>query len=365
MLVYSQQSPCTRYARRLSYTHSIASTISQSRLLNELLTTNLLPPSSVCLALPALARSSQLLDMAQSTPTRRALVDLPVNTFGTPSSMSTTGKASVGHKRQIHEVEDPEFAQPTSRVRVSPVRSQSTLKYDASSGQTPPALLGAVSVYPSAPHVPVENSTEDPAEEMGEGDSQNSYRDSARSSVIDFDLDDTMVSQQTAATEVTQPLRSRISQHAETLRLRLRLAHFKVQTNQTNLPLSQLRISRNQPSPSRDSTLKRDEKPSLPKLLPAPVLLPTAYSARMIPRPQDLSSPPCSPDHNAQKDSPEVFRTPALPRQRVSNVQRQLSSPPGSDERISKRSYEDEDNLTSSVVRGKAAIGLLGLRQER
>lgn len=238
-------------------------------------------------------------------------------------------------------------------------------------------------MYPSAPHVPVENSTEDPAEEMGEGDSQNSYRDSARSSVIDFDLDDTMVSQQTAATEVTQPLRSRISQvsqsclqrqslsmlnhlqHAETLRLRLRLAHFKVQTNQTNLPLSQLRISRNEPSPSRDSTLKRDEEPSLPKLLPAPVLLPTAYSARMIPRPQDLSSPPCSPDHSAQKDSPEVFRTPALPRQRVSNVQRQLSSPPGSDERISKRRYEDEDNLTSSVVRGKAAIGLLGLRQER
>ncbi len=53
---------------------------------------------------------------------------------------------------------------------------------------------------------------EEPAEEMGEGDSQNSYKDSAVSSVIDFDPDDTMVSQQTAATEVTQPLRSRISQ---------------------------------------------------------------------------------------------------------------------------------------------------------
>ena len=53
---------------------------------------------------------------------------------------------------------------------------------------------------------------DEPAEEMGEGDSQNSYKDSAVSSVIDFDPDDTMVSQQTAATEVTQPLRSRISQ---------------------------------------------------------------------------------------------------------------------------------------------------------
>ena len=69
-----------------------------------------------------------------------------------------------------------------------------------------------MSDYPSAPHREVENTMEEPAEEMGEGDSQNSYKDSAMSSVIDFDPDDTMVSQQTAATEVTQPLRSRISQ---------------------------------------------------------------------------------------------------------------------------------------------------------
>ena len=154
-------------------------------------------------------------------------------------------------------------------------------------------------------------------------------------------------------------------QHAEALRLRLRLAHFKVQTNQTNVPLSQLRIMRNEELPSRDPALKQVEQPSLPKLLPAPILLPTAFSARMISRPQDLSSPPCSPGHNAQKESPEVFRTPALPRQRGSNAQRQLSSPPGSDERIPKKRYEDDDNLSSSAVRGKAAIGLLGLREER
>lgn len=69
-----------------------------------------------------------------------------------------------------------------------------------------------MSVYPSAPHIQVDNTVEEQAEEMGEGDSQNSYKDSAVSSVIDFDPDDSMVSQQTAATEVTQPLRSRISQ---------------------------------------------------------------------------------------------------------------------------------------------------------
>lgn len=339
--------------------------------------------------------------MAQTTPSRRALLDLPVNTFGTPSSLTTAGKASMGHKRQIQEVEEPEFPQPTSRVRVSPAGSRNTPRNDAqlaqvshvsprSNGaltynfyQTQPALSGAMSVFPSASHIRADSPSEEPVEEMGEGDSQNSYKGSAVSSVIDFDPDDTMVSQQTAATEVTQPLRSSISQvsqqclqrshglllnhlqHAETLRLRLRLAHFKVQTNQINLPLSQLRISRNEALPSPGSTLQQSDQPSPPKLLPAPVLLPTAFSARMMSRPQDLSSPPCSPDRGAQRESSEVFRTPALPRQRARTESRQLSSPPGSNERIRKRAYEDEDNLTSSAVRGKAAIGLLGLRQER
>lgn len=154
-------------------------------------------------------------------------------------------------------------------------------------------------------------------------------------------------------------------QHAETLRLRLRLAHFKVQTNQTNLPLSQLRISPKEGPRPQSSTSPPDEQPSLPKLLPAPILRPTAFSSRMISRQQDLSSPRCSPDQSAQKDRSEVFRTPALPRHRAPTGQRQLSSPPGSVERISKRRYEDEDNLTSSAVRGNAAIGLLGLREER
>lgn len=69
-----------------------------------------------------------------------------------------------------------------------------------------------MSVYPSVPPIQVEDTAEEQGEELGEGDSQNSCRDSAVSSVIDFDPDDTMASQQTAATEVTQPLRSTISQ---------------------------------------------------------------------------------------------------------------------------------------------------------
>ena len=76
--------------------------------------------------------------MAQTPPSRRALVDLPVNTLGTPSGMTSLGKASMGQKRQIQEVEEPEFAQPRSRVRVSPVRYQSTSKDNTPLGQVSP-----------------------------------------------------------------------------------------------------------------------------------------------------------------------------------------------------------------------------------
>ena len=72
--------------------------------------------------------------MAQTTPSRRALVDLPVNTFGTPTSMSTLGKAFMSRKRSIQEVEEPESAQPTSRVRLSPVSSQEAMNDDSPSG---------------------------------------------------------------------------------------------------------------------------------------------------------------------------------------------------------------------------------------
>jgi len=207
------------------------------------------------------------------------------------------------------------------------------------------------------------------SEEVEEGDSQNSCN-----SFLDLDPDDTMVSQQTAATEMTQPTQSRARQvrphpyrdrvlantvqHAEILRLRLRLAHFKVRTNQIHIPLAQLRIS------TSESPHSPERQPSLPKLLPAPVLRPTAYSARTVTQSQIPSSPPSSPESNPEKVArEEVFRTPALPRH--STALRQINSPPDSQEGESRETYTEEDNLTSSAVRGKAAIGLLGLRQER
>ncbi|KAL8688429.1 MAG: hypothetical protein Q9218_005658 [Villophora microphyllina] len=185
------------------------------------------------------------------------------------------------------------------------------------------------------------------------------------SSFADSDEEgDTLNTQQTAATELSQPARSTGLSHAETLRLRLRLALFKVQTNQTNIPLSQLRIPSREPNP-----LPEQSSPTLPTtlptLLPAPILKPTAYSTRKIDeQPQMPSSPPSSIVGSPTKeDPPEVFRTPALPRRKPS-LSEQSSSPPSHDGDHHKRNMEYR-HLSSSAVKGDAAVSLLGLREDR
>ena len=169
--------------------------------------------------------------MALATPTRRALLDLPVNTFGTQPTSSTTSMKATGNgglKRRLHEMEESEQLQPPPRVRLSQAAPQGTrvdivLSEQASrasachSGavlnhcvfQVPPLVSRESSNH--APHRPEPSRSQpaDAAEDIGDADSQNSYKDSM-SSLVDFDPDETMASQQTAATEVTQPLPSRV-----------------------------------------------------------------------------------------------------------------------------------------------------------
>ena len=69
--------------------------------------------------------------MAQATPTRRALVDLPINVFGTPSTTSTMRNLATSYKRQIDEVDDAEFAQPKSRICTLEAGSASNIKAES------------------------------------------------------------------------------------------------------------------------------------------------------------------------------------------------------------------------------------------
>lgn len=154
---------------------------------------------------------------------------------------------------------------------------------------------------------------------------------------------------------------------AELLKLRLRVAMYKVRTNQVGIPFDELEVDDEVESPkshngrnlfphcinTTDESIedlvaarKREAQSTtltglapVPKLLPGPLLLPTAYSSHMIYQdPTTLpSSPPvaCSPER-----STSILRdhTPAKP------------------------SRLEEQDLTSSAVKGHVAEGLLGLR---
>ena len=156
-------------------------------------------------------------------------------------------------------------------------------------------------------------------------------------------------------------------QHVELLRLRLRVAMFKVRTGQTNIPMSRC------VSPDSPQLPVLAPPTTFPRLLPAPILQPTAYSARMTELPRISSSPPTSQIEsparqiqNGARAPDDEFRTPALPKRKrgvVADVQ--LSSPPDSQPRVDGMDVDQNTELTSSVIRGNAARDLLGLMQGR
>ncbi|EKG17354.1 hypothetical protein MPH_05420 [Macrophomina phaseolina MS6] len=200
------------------------------------------------------------------------------------------------------------------------------------------------------------------------------------------------VAHEQATTQPAEP----ILQRAETLRLRLRIALYKVRTDQTLVPLSCLEIPKKyQRKPAKEASIAQiaaslvdaerererehtaapaitvtedglaSEQRSnsntarVPKLLPAPVLMPTAYSTRFIPQ-MPSSPPPPREGEDASSTTPRArvpqdFATPVASRQAAA----QFSSPPYSEDRGRHRLNSDSDNLTSSGVKGRAADGLL------
>ena len=153
--------------------------------------------------------------------------------------------------------------------------------------------------------------------------------------------------------------------------MRLQVAMYKVKTDQTRVPLAQLSLPtantaanhvgppsvpledpQSQPIPPNAVTVTERHTPlTFP---PIPVLRPTAYSTRFITEESYLpSSPPVgapprlgSPIH-VDRD----LNTPIAARRGMAS---ESASP-------IKRVEGDEENLTSSVVKGRAASGLLEL----
>jgi hypothetical protein len=183
-------------------------------------------------------------------------------------------------------------------------------------------------------------------------------------------------------------------QKAETLRTRLQLALYKVQTNQVSKPFSRLEQPRSlspelppqPPSLGRTSPegivaaararATQQKKPAVRNLnsLPMPTIVPTAYSARYMPIVEEDAPPPTSaPSSNAAATgwsegarSFERSRAPKLSQEERAvfpKTPMQLSSPSRSDGLGLKHGQGKKlvGGLTSSVVKGEAANGLLEL----
>jgi hypothetical protein len=219
-----------------------------------------------------------------------------------------------------------------------------------------PAISPAVpEPSPTEPNTPSDN---------GEDAQGSSAERKSFSSLINYDPS----SQQQVSRLAFGPI-----SRAEMLRLRLRVAMYKVRTNQIDVPFADLNIedkdgtfhassraveeavaqlrreAQAQLEQQRQAAAQRqDVKASSPagllKLQDVPVLLPTAYSNRMIYDSGLPSSPPASVSP-AKHAHPGLVGTP-LPS-------------PGS---VASKYLLDEAELTSSVVKGRCAEGLLGLR---
>jgi hypothetical protein len=112
---------------------------------------------------------------------------------------------------------------------------------------------------------------------------------------------------------------------AEVLRLRLQVAMYKIRTNQVDTPFDELCVEENteglrgmtrslmpeleesvedmvaqRKQEAQKLFLLTDLQPSIPKLTPAPLLLPTAFSSRMLYI--DKRLPSLSPSHHSSSD---------------------------------------------------------------
>lgn len=160
--------------------------------------------------------------------------------------------------------------------------------------------------------------------------------------------------------------------NAELLRLRLQVAMYKVRTNQIDTRFVDLRENDRKPTTTAAAVeeavaqLKREAQEvaerdrnraaAAGKLLPGPLLQPTAYSSRFIVDDRDMpSSPP--------RDNLSPGKLPVATTAGEISTPRRLGvgfDSPSSTHRVFTRPSEQE--LTSSVVKGRVAEGLLGLR---
>ncbi|KAK5111039.1 hypothetical protein LTR62_005414 [Meristemomyces frigidus] len=281
---------------------------------------------------------------------KKAVASSPLKRSFTAMAGNESGFSYLKSRRLSRDqaLSDVEVTRSASRSVFS--NSEQRLDHDA--------LCGVAEVALEAPGVPVIQELS-PTESNTPSDSEDAMSHSSTerksfSSLINYDP----LSQTSYMTVGS-------TSQAQKLKLRLRVAMYKVRTNQIDVPFHQLEVDEglcrgrasSKAVEAAVAELRREAQARLPlhrdpvpKLLPAPLLLPTAHSSRIISWSALPSSPPLLTD--AHRDMP--------PGQAASDQDFQdFSILPRSPER---RLLQSEAELTTSVVKGRVAEGLLGLR---
>ena len=141
------------------------------------------------------------------------------------------------------------------------------------------------------------------------------------------------------------------------MKLRLRLAAYKVRSNQMDISISQLKIKTIPTSPKLPTLPRPCSANTSQRRTPLPSVIPNIKLSIPTTEHRETDNIPSSPppqhaNENASKK--EAFATPLLPRQRHG-----LLNPPTLGSPI----WKDKD-LTSSAVKGKAADSLLSLMRQ-
>jgi Whi5 like len=172
---------------------------------------------------------------------------------------------------------------------------------------------------------------------------------------------------------------SNIFQKAEVLRLRLKLASYKVRTNQIDIPINRLQIKTLASTPPKLPYLPRTAANTSQRRIPLPSTATTVPNVQLqkpsaektrtletrvtsspppylhIPQRQSKASSSLIVEDRSHAGESEGFTTPILPRQR-----QDLLNPPN----LGSPTWNGND-LTSSVVKGRAADGLLSLMRQQ
>ncbi|KAI6887434.1 hypothetical protein KC334_g15445 [Hortaea werneckii] len=245
---------------------------------------------------------------------------------------------------------------------------------------------------PTEPNTPTSNGDEPQQHSSAERHSFSSLINYDPSSQVSYSNNHNATANINAAISATIEHQSSIPglSRAQLLKLRLRVAMYKVQTNQTHLPFESLthagrdvdgratseavdeavaqlkreaylkQEQHQQRQREQESTDAPNDQP-VPKLLPAPCLKPTAYSSRQVvyEEADPPSSPPASEStarRGSDTDQQISTQPPDVPQPENSDITDDRSTQLPGGER------EEDTDLSNSLDKGRVAEGLLGLR---